>query len=277
VQQALAHALGLGERELPVQAEPGGPAQQGLGEERDLQPGLVVGEGGEGHLCHPGLLADADRVLDAGAAAVAQLEGSDVGVLLVGDEGGVAVAGLAVEDRELGAGVRALAPDDQPRALGPARKVEAIGEPRDLGALAHGGVAAVLCEGVGTPADVGAGEDRAMEVCLGQLLEGELQHLEVIGCGVGGGVAGAKDAGQGLAGLGEVTEQRVKAEAALVGAGGTLLLGIGGEQAGVDVEDQLLGAGPGIPSTPQGPCPGHADRFQQAGVERLQHPVGCRL
>ena len=78
-----------------------------------------MGEGGEGHLAHPGLLADPDRVLDAGPAAVAQLQGGDVGVVLVGDEGGVAVAGLAVEDRELGAGMGALAADDQAGALGP--------------------------------------------------------------------------------------------------------------------------------------------------------------
>ena len=54
-------------------------------------------------------------------------------------------------------------------------------------------VAAVLSEGVGAPADVGAHEDLAVEVGLGQLLEGQLQHLEVIGGGVGAGVAGPQD------------------------------------------------------------------------------------
>jgi hypothetical protein len=100
-----------------------------------------VGEGGEGHLAHPGLLADADRVLDASAAAVAQLQGGDVGVFLVGDEGGVAVAGLAVEDRQLGAGMWTLAADDQPRALEPAREVDVVAELCDLGALAFGAIA----------------------------------------------------------------------------------------------------------------------------------------
>ena len=100
-----------------------------------------MGEGSEGHLGHPGLLGDADRVLDLGPAAVAQLQGSDVLISLVADEGGVAVAGLAVEDRELGAGMGALASEDEPRALGPVGNVEAIGEFRDVGALALGATA----------------------------------------------------------------------------------------------------------------------------------------
>ena len=63
-------------------------------------------EGGKKHLAHPGLLGDADRILDPGPAAVAQLEGGNVFITLVGDEGGVALAGLAVEARELGTGMR---------------------------------------------------------------------------------------------------------------------------------------------------------------------------
>ena len=133
--------LGSARASSPIQAEQRRPAQQGLRQQRDLQPGLVVGEGGEGHASHPGLLGDADRVLDAGPAAVAQLQGGDVLIALVGDEGGVAVAGLAVEDRELGAGMGTLAADDQPRALGPAREVDAIAQLRDLGALALGAIA----------------------------------------------------------------------------------------------------------------------------------------
>gem|GEM_PF-4537583 len=148
---------------------------------------------------------------------VAKLEGGDVGVVLVGAEGGVAVAGLAVEDRELGAGMGSLAADDQPCALGPAGEVELVGQLCALGALAHVAVAidrapparfgqlrdrpahplvdlvanrevdpcrtAALREGVGAPADVGASEDLAVKVGLGQLLKRQLQHLEVIGRG----------------------------------------------------------------------------------------------
>lgn len=80
-------ALGLGQREFSLQAEQGRPAQQDLGCQGDLGSGLVVGEGGEGHLGHPGLLTGADRVLHASAATVAQLQCRDVDALLVGDLG----------------------------------------------------------------------------------------------------------------------------------------------------------------------------------------------
>ena len=61
-----------------------------------------------GEVAHAGVLAGADAVLDAGAAAVAQLQAGDVVAVLVGDEARVPVA-MLVEDRELRAGVRALA------------------------------------------------------------------------------------------------------------------------------------------------------------------------
>ena len=66
-------------------------------------------------------------------------------------------------------------------------------------------------------------------------------------------------------------------EAALVGAGGTLLLGVGGEEAGVDIEDQLLGPGAGVPGLGQRLRPGGAERFQGQRVDGLDHPVGRRL
>ena len=119
-------------------------------------------------------------------------------------------------------------------------------------------------EGVGAPADVGAHEDLAIEVCLGQLLQGQLQDLEVIGGGVGPGVAGAQQARQRLAGLIQVAEQRVKAEAALVVPRRALLLGGGAEQGGVDAEGDRLGPGAGVPGALPRHRPGAADRFQQA-------------
>jgi hypothetical protein len=118
---------------------------------------------------------------------------------------------------------------------------------------------------VGAPADVGAGEDLATQVGLGQLLEGELQNLEVIGRGVGGGVPGPQDRGKRLACLGQVAEQRVEAEAALVVAGGAFLLGVGDQKRGVDVEDQLLGPGSGTPCPGQRLGAGATGRFEQAG------------
>src|SRR4051794_34169992 len=70
VQQPVAQSLGLGLGELAVEAGQLRPGQQVLGDERELQPGLVVLEGVVRQVAHPGVLAGADAVLDAGAAAV---------------------------------------------------------------------------------------------------------------------------------------------------------------------------------------------------------------
>jgi hypothetical protein len=61
----------------------------------------------------------------------------------------------------------------------------------------------------------------------------------VVDGGVGAGVARAQDPGQGLAGAilaVEEAHQRVEPEAALVGAGGALLIGMRGDQRAVDVD-----------------------------------------
>ena len=65
-------------------------------------------------------------------------------------------------------------------------------------------------------------------------------RVDVIGGGVGGGVAGTQQAGQRLARLGEITEQRMEAEAALVVAGRFFLLGVGGDQGGADLHPANL-------------------------------------
>jgi hypothetical protein len=64
----------------------------------------------------------------------------DAGSVLVGDEGGVAVA-LGVEDLQVHAGMRALAAHDQPRSLEPGREVDIVGQLGDPGALALFGIA----------------------------------------------------------------------------------------------------------------------------------------
>jgi hypothetical protein len=71
--------------------------------ERELGPGLVVGEGGEGEVSHPGVLAGANLILDAGATAVAPLDHGDE----LGAPGFEAEAGVAAEeeiDQEAAAG-----------------------------------------------------------------------------------------------------------------------------------------------------------------------------
>jgi hypothetical protein len=132
-------------------------------------------------------------------------------------------------------------------------------------------------EGVGRPADIGANEDLAVEVGLRELLQGSLQDLEVIGSGVRAGVAGSKQGGEGLVRLVEIAEQGVKAEAALVVAGGVLHLGVGGDQGGVDVEGDLIGTGAGVPDPRPGLGAGGSDLGQKLGVDRLDDPVGGAL
>jgi hypothetical protein len=73
-------------------------------------------------------------------------------------------------------------------------------------------------------------------VLLGDLRERLLRPLDLVGGGVGPGVAGAQEPGQRLVRLVEVGEQRVEAEAALEVARRALLLRVGGHERGVEVD-----------------------------------------
>lgn len=59
-----------------------------------------------------------------------------------------------------------------------------------------------------------------------------------IGGGAGSGIAGPQSAGHGLAGVREETQQRMKAEAAFVSGRGPFHFRVGGDQRGVEVQDQ---------------------------------------
>ena len=89
-------------------------------------------------------------------SAVQDLERGDVLVPLVGDE---ALKAMPVEvgEGQLRSRVRALAPADQARRLGPARERDDVGQLGDPGAVA------VLTVGVErrAPGVLGQGEDRA--------------------------------------------------------------------------------------------------------------------
>ncbi len=91
-------------------------------------------EGVVREVAHAGVLASADAVLDAGSAAVTQLQLGDVLAVLVGEKARVPVAVL-VEDLKPSAGVRALAAADQPGSLGPRRQIDAVGQLGDPGAV----------------------------------------------------------------------------------------------------------------------------------------------
>ena len=104
--------------QLAGQEQSLGPDDQVVGEAHDLKPHLVVFEGTERQVAHPGVFVVADVVLDASAAAVVALELSDRAGL-VGEDRLEAMT-VVVGEGQLRAGVRALAPDDHPRALRPA-------------------------------------------------------------------------------------------------------------------------------------------------------------
>ena len=119
VQQAVAEAFRLAAAKLTVQQQGLCPGDRVLADQDQLQPCLVGGEVAEGEVAQPGVFGRSDAVFDAGAVAVAQLEGGDVCVWLVGDEDLEAVA-VVVGEGELGAGVGPLAAADHACRLGPA-------------------------------------------------------------------------------------------------------------------------------------------------------------
>jgi len=86
------------------------------------------------------------------------------------------------------------------------------------------------------------------DVLGGDLLERRLGDGDLVGGGARARVAGPKLAGQRLARLVEVGEQRMKAEAALEVARCALLVGVRTDQRRVDVDRRLLGRPCELPS-----------------------------
>ncbi len=219
---------------------------------------------------------------------------------------------VGVAEGELGARVGALAAADRPRALWPAGKDEiqlshegalalgavlahgrrpgALGRGEDRRPHQRGEVTADrkralhldhgLKEGVRGPGRVGAHQDRGRLVLahLARQLSARVhEHADVIGGGVGGGVAGVQDTCERLAGGVQIAEQRVKAEAARVGGGDALLLRVRGHQGGVDVEDDLVRARTRRPGARSGARSGRSDAIEVLGVDRGDHTPGGRV
>ena len=88
VQHSVAQSLGFGLGELAGQEQSLGPDDEVVRERDELEPDLVVGEGAEREVAHPGVFVVADVVLDTRAAAVVAL------ALKLGDR-----SGLVGEDR----------------------------------------------------------------------------------------------------------------------------------------------------------------------------------
>ena len=63
-----------------MEAEALGPGHEVLGDQHELQPGVVAHDVDAGQVAQPGVFGGADAVLDVGAVTVAQLQGGEVGV-----------------------------------------------------------------------------------------------------------------------------------------------------------------------------------------------------
>jgi hypothetical protein len=125
VEQPVAQPLGLGQAMLTLEIERLRPGEEVLGDQHQLEPDLVVLEGVEGEVLEARVLGAADAVLDAGPAAVGELERGDVRVRLVGDEAREAVA-VGVLKAQLGTGMgrsrRGRGPAASSQGAAPARR-----------------------------------------------------------------------------------------------------------------------------------------------------------
>ena len=120
-----------------------GPDGQVVGAERGFQPRLVGRERRERQVGQARALEAADAVFDDRVGAVAGLQGGQIVIGLIGDEALEAVP-VDVGERELGAGVRALATDDQARALRPGVERDVAGQLGHPGALARAAPSALI-------------------------------------------------------------------------------------------------------------------------------------
>jgi hypothetical protein len=101
-----------------------------------LEPDAVAPPQVERQVGQAGGLGGADAVLDAGALAVAQLQGGQVGVGLVGEEDLEAVA-VVVGEAQLGARVGVFTSADGAGTFRPGVQVDPAGQLADLGAVAN--------------------------------------------------------------------------------------------------------------------------------------------
>ena len=86
VQQAVAQPLGRQPCAACLQDAAAQPGEQVLGEQDELEPGLVGIEGVEGQAREAEFACFGDAILDAGMQAVADLQGVEVVAALVGQK-----------------------------------------------------------------------------------------------------------------------------------------------------------------------------------------------
>jgi len=109
-----------------------------------------------------------------------------------------------------------------------------------------------------------------------QLRQGQVQDLDVIGGGVGPGIAGAQDPRQGFGGVVQPCADRVEAEPFSVSGCGVLLVGMGIEQGGVEVQRHVAVLGDRVetrpPHRPAHPGARLAHGGEQCVVDGVDHP-----
>src|ERR671918_285287 len=248
VQQAVAEAFGFGPGEVAVEGEQPGPGEQVAGDEGELNPSLVDGEGGGGQVGQPSVFGVADATLGTAASPV---EGFEVGDVVVGQVGNAVLVAVPVDvgEGELGAGVGVFAAGDHAGAFGPARQVDPVGDLGDLGLVAV--VAAVRGDGR-LPRRLGQTDQHTGD------LDGERVTHHEPNVSVAAGV--------------QIGAQRMEAETPLVGRGRPLLVRLRPNQGGVDVDHigtRIRAGGPrGCPGL--GPC--CLDPFQRHVVDRVEGP-----
>jgi hypothetical protein len=216
---------------------------------------------------------------------------------------------VMVGERELRAGVRALAPDDHPRALGPAAQIEELGDlahlpvgairpvlidRRDPGALwdledrgADGlgqviadreldlTLAAPVQQLVASAGAINAKHDlERFDVLGGDLRDRLLSDGDLVSGVVRARVAGAQHPSERLTALIAIREHRSEPVAPLERARGPVLLGMRGDQRGVQIDRQPLRRAGQLPDPCTRPRVSPAQSNEQArrGGDPINHP-----
>jgi len=125
-------------------------------------------------------------------------------------------------------------------------------------------------ESVGESGRIGSGHHLDGLRVDGELRQGHGKQLDVIGGGVGPGVAGTKDRGQRFAGGVEERHQRMVTEPPLVGWCRAGLVRMRGDQGAVEVDDIEAGIGSRFPHLLAGRRPRHGDPLQHSRVDSLE-------
>ena len=200
------------------------------------------------------VLGDADAVLAAGPAPVAQLEVGELGPGSaggrVGGERGDAVP-VDVGDGQLRAGVGSFLAHDHAHALGPVRQLEQVGEfggrvnPTEYDSRWE--VIQARTAWVDPAPSIRINTLRPAlvpGVWPGSWARAALDHRQVVGGGVRPGVARAEHHRERFPGPGgpvvDEGEQRVEAKATLEIGSGLLFVGVGRDQRRVQVHDQRV-------------------------------------